>query len=54
MTEIVLTTASAPDEVFMDQRGTMHLVKRLQGMVSEFLGVNARNIDSKTYLVTAI
>lgn len=53
MMKTVLTTASVPDEVFMDQRGTLHLVKRLRGMVSDFLVVIARKSDSKTYLVTA-
>ncbi len=53
MMEVVLSTASVPDEVFIDQRGTLHLVKSLQGTVSDFLVVIARKRNSKTYLVTA-
>ena len=52
MMKVVLSTASVPDEVFVDERGTLHLVKRLHGMVSDFLVLIARKSDSKTYLVT--
>ena len=47
-TKVVLSTASVPDEVFIDRRGTLHLVKSLQGSVSDFLVVIARKSDSKT------
>ena len=53
MMKVLLSAASDPDEVFMDRRGTLHFVKSLQGMVSDFLVVIARKSDSKTYLVTA-
>lgn len=53
MMRVVLSAASVPDEVFIDKRGALHLVKSLRGMVSDFLVVIAQKSDSKTYLVTA-
>lgn len=49
----MLSTATTPDEIFTDERGTLHLVKSLRHEVSDFLVVIARKTDSKTYLVTA-
>ncbi len=53
MLQVVLSAASAPDEVFTDPRGILHLVKKLEGMASDFLAVIARQSNSKAYLVTA-
>ena len=49
----ILETASSPDELFADPRGTLHLVKTLKEASSDFLIVIARKMGSKTYLVTA-
>lgn len=46
-------TASGPDEVFLDMRGTLHLVKALNEAAAGFLILIARKEGSKTYLVTA-
>ena len=51
--EVLKATASSPDEVFVDPRGTLHLMKGLKEDVADFLVLIARKESSKTYLVTA-
>ncbi len=53
MLEAVVDTAAAPDEVFLDPRGSLHLIKRVQNAPADFLVLIARKKASKTYLITA-
>ena len=52
MTTIVKAAASRPDEVYADERGTLHLLKALQAAPSDLLVLIVRNEDGKI-LVTA-
>lgn len=53
MIEKVKNAASAPDEVFVDPRGVLHLVKSLKNAQTDFLVLIARQSGSETYLITA-
>ena len=53
MIEVMKAIALGPDEVFVDPRGTLHLVKGSKEATADFLVVIARKEGSKTYLVTA-
>jgi hypothetical protein len=51
--EAVKDAAARPDEVYEDERGTLHLLKRQRMAISEFLVLIVRRQGAKTYLVTA-
>ncbi len=53
MLDAVKTTASEPDEVFVDPRGDLHLIKKLKEEETDFLVLIARRSGSETYLITA-
>jgi hypothetical protein len=53
MMKSIIDTASAPDEVFLDPRGSLHLGKGLKDARTSFLVVIARRAGLKTYLITA-
>jgi hypothetical protein len=53
MLEEIKDAASAPDQVFLDLRGSMHLIKRLYNAQSDFLAVIVRKRGLETHLITA-
>ncbi|MBI2127018.1 MAG: hypothetical protein HYU02_06885 [Thaumarchaeota archaeon] len=53
MLEAIKAAASAPDEVYLDPRGSVHLIKRLYNAQSDFLAVIVRKKGSETHLITA-
>lgn len=53
MIETLEQAASHPDEVFLDPRGTLHLLRRLNENADDSVVLIARRKGSKTYLVTA-
>lgn len=53
MLEEIKAAASAPDEVFLDPRGSMHLIKGLHNARSDFLVMIIRKKGLETHLITA-
>lgn len=53
MLKEVVAATSEPDEVFLDPRESLHIIKRLQNAPTDFLVLIARKKASKTYLITA-
>ncbi len=53
MLDAVKSTASEPDEVFVNPRGNLHLIKKLKEAETDFLVLICRKSDSETYLITA-
>jgi hypothetical protein len=48
----LLPAASTPDEIFIDPRGALHILKALIEGQSDYLVLITRKKNSKTYLVT--
>ena len=53
MLEAVTRTASAPDELYADPRGTLHLIQSLSEEPADLLVVIARRTNSRTHLIPA-